>query len=361
MGGLCDPVCCCSRFGLRGVPAIGSRNDGLLFIFELAAVWPHSANRRSIGNAALRQGWIVLAIVLLMLIKAKWASRVGKVEVADLAVWIGNYLLWVGHYAFKAFVYSYGYHLLELPATAWRAFKDYASAAMVIQATVIGIATFIKLYRSWDKFSDAVTASRTKMLIYVGSGIVLFLAGYSLYPINPAKDGINNRAAIAGTLGVAVSVAGLFGMLTSVVSGIWRKALFSVIVGSIAMSGALTIDVLAKFWVESYRLQNDFLSDIRSHIPVIPAGTRLILDGICPYDGPAPVFEAPWDLSSALSIVYGHPGIKANIVTRELAVEPNGLIVPSGMGPILYPFDQLIVYHFGHKKSYALPDAQAAL
>ena len=98
---------------------------------------------------------------------------------------------------------------------------------MAIQAAVIGAAIFIKLYRSWDKFSDAVTASRAKMLIYLGCGIVLFVAGYSLYPINP---GPNNRAAIAGTLGVAVSAAGLFGILASVAPGIWRKALFSGIV-----------------------------------------------------------------------------------------------------------------------------------
>jgi hypothetical protein len=196
--------------------------------------------------------------------------------------------------------------------------------------------------------------------MYLGCGIVLFIAGYSLVPLNPVKNGPNNRAAIAGTLGVAASLVGLLGMLTALTSGIWRKALFSAAVGLIGMSGALIIDVLANFWIESYRLQNEYLSDIRSHISAIPAGTTLLMDGVCPYNGPAPVFNEPWDLSSALSILYSHADIKANIVTRWLSVESNGLITPSCCGEIRYPFDHLFVYHFGRKLSYPLPDAQAA-
>jgi hypothetical protein len=198
------------------------------------------------------------------------------------------------------------------------------------------------------------------MLIYLGCGIVLFIAGYLFFPLDPVKNGINNRAAIAGTLGVAVSVVGLLGMLTSLASGVWRKALFSAVVGFIGMSGALTIDALAKFWVESYRLQNEYLSDIRRHIPAIPAGTTLILDGICPYNGPSPVFEAPWDLASALSILYGHADIEANTVTRRLRLEPNGLVIPSCCGDVTYPFGPLFVYNFDRKVTYALGDAQAA-
>lgn len=73
-----------------------------LFISELAADWPASANRRSVRTAALRQGSIVLAIVLLMLVKAKWATRVGRVEVADFVDWIAGYFLWVSHYRLQS-------------------------------------------------------------------------------------------------------------------------------------------------------------------------------------------------------------------------------------------------------------------
>jgi len=329
-----------------------------LFVSELATDWPQ--NGRTIAKAALRQGAVVLAVALLIFVKALWAPRAGFYTDALSKEGIAGYIHYVSHYIVKAFVYSYGYHLLELPSTSWHALRNYADSATIITSSVIGIVIFVRLYTSWDLTGAAAITSRAKILMYLGCGIVLFIAGYSLVPLNPAKDGINNRTAIAGTLGVAVSIVGLLGMLTSLAADRWRKALFSAVVGFMGMSGALVIDVLANFWVQSYRLQKEMLSDIRSHIPAIPSGTTLILDGVCPYNGPAPVFEAPWELSNALSIYYGHAGIVANIVKRGLMVGPNGLTVPSGLGPTIHPFGQLLVYHFARKASYPLPDAQAA-
>jgi hypothetical protein len=331
-----------------------------LFVSELKTDWPHSVNGRTIAKAALRQGAIVLAVAVLILVKALWAPRADYYTAAIGKDGIISYFVYVSHYIVKASIYSYGYHLLELPSTAFRALRNYASPATVITSSVIGIVIFVRLYTSWDRPSAAAVTSRARMLIYLGCGIILFIAGYSLVPINPAKDGVNNRAAIAGTLGVAVSMVGLVGMLTSLAPSGWRKALFIAVVGFMGMSGALIIDVLANFWVQSYRLQQELLSDIRAHVPAIPAGTTLLLDGVCPYSGPAHIFEAPWELSHALAIYYGHTGIEANIVKRGLTLGPNGVSIPSGLGPTIHPFGQLYVYHFDRKASYALPDAQAA-
>jgi len=88
------------------------------------------------------------------------------------------------------------------------------------------------------------------------------------------------------------------------------------------------------------------------YVPVIPAGTTLILDGVCPHNGPAPIFNASWDLSGALSLLYGHYGIEANIVTQWMTVEQNGLTVPTNAGPVIYPFGRLYVYHLGRKTVY---------
>jgi hypothetical protein len=327
-----------------------------LFASELAKDWPLSICGRTIAKAALRQSGIVMAVILLLVVKALWAPRGAPLKTIGPI----SHIIGVSKAVAKAFIYNYGYHVLELPSTAWHGLSDYSNPMMVITASVIGVLIFVKLYTSWDQASAASMMSRDKMLMYLGCGIVLFIAGYSLVPINPAKNGINNRTAIAGTVGLAVSIVGFLGMLTALTSGIWRKALFSAGVGFVGMSGALTIEVLANFWIGSYRLQNEYLSDIRSHIIAIPAGTTLLIDGICPYNGPAPVFEEPWDLSGALDVLYGHEGINANIVTRWLRVEPNGLVTPSCCGEITYPFEHLLVYHFGQKISYPLPNAQTA-
>jgi hypothetical protein len=330
-----------------------------LFVSELTADWPQSLNGPTIARAALRQVAIILSVVLIIAAKAKWARRSSGVDFTD-PLWALHYASYISHYIVKAFVYSYGYHLFELPWKVWHAFVEYAEWAQVVMASAIGILIFCKLYISWDSSSAETITLRRKMWRYVGCGIILFIAGYSLVPINPAKDGFNNRSAIAGTLGVAISLVGLFGMSTWLVAAHWRKTLFSALVGVTGMSGALIIDVLANFWVQSYRLQNEILSDIYTHIPALPAGTTLILDGICRYSGPAPVFEAPWDLAYALSIYYGHLGIKANVVSRGLTIAPDGLIAPSTAGPITYPFHELYVYHFGRETTLALPNARAA-
>jgi hypothetical protein len=331
-----------------------------LFGSELARDLPQTAIGRTIAKTALRHSGIVLAVVIIVLVKSLWAERASYFRALIREDGIVAYVTYISHYVVKAFVYSYGYHVLELPYTAWHALRDFSDPAIVIVTGFIGILIFVRLYTSWDRPSAVAITSRTKMLIYLGCGIAIFILGYSLVPHNPVKNGFNNRAAIAGTLGVAASIVGPLGILTSLAPGIWQKVLFCAVVGFIGMAGALTIDVLAKFWVQSYRLQSEYLSDIRSHISAIPAGATLIMDGICPYSGPAPIFEAPWDLSSALSVLYGHADIKANIVTRWLRVEQSGLIIPFCCGEITYPFQNLFVYHFGRKVSYPLPDAPAA-
>ena len=328
--------------------------SAFLFAFELKTKWSRFAVGRIVGKAALHQTAIVGAVALILVVKALWAPRVpSNLELIGLAVWTGRAIL-------KAAVINYGYHLLLLPSTTWHVLKYYADFTMVVMAAVIGFAVWIRLYTLPNFFIGSAGELQAKMPIYLCCGIGLFLAGYSLFPIKPAEVGPNNRAAIAGTVGVAVSVIGGLGILTSLSPRMWRKPIFCSAVAFISMSGALIIAALGNFWIESYRMQKEILSDIQDHVPVIPAGASLILDGVCPYNGPAPVFNATWDLSGALSLAYGRLGVEANIVTQWVTVEQNGLSVPTYADRVIYPFGKLYIYHYGRKTSHVLPDAQAA-
>src|SRR5262249_2649866 len=101
------------------------------------------------------------------------------------------------------------------------------------------------------------------------------------------------------------------------------------------------------------------LADIRDHFDTIPSGSTLILDGICPYSGPAPVFLSVWDLSSALSLLYRHEGIAANVVTRSLNVGQKGLLFATPDGWATYPFGQMDGNPLGRKKGYRWADGDA--
>jgi hypothetical protein len=327
---------------------------GFLFVLEVKNHDTGSNVGRIIGKAVLHQAAIVCAVALILAVKALWAPRVPRnLELIGLGFWTGRQIL-------KAGVINYGYHLLLLPSTVWHVLRHYAHATMVITSAIIGFAVWARLYALPNPLTASAATVRAKMSFYLACGIVLFIAGYSLFPIKPVEIGPNNRAAIAGTIGFAVSVIGGLGILASLAPPVWRKAILCSGVALIGMGGALIIGVVGDFWTQSFRIEKEILSDIQDHVPVVPAGTSLIVDGVCPYNGPAPVFNAAWDLSGALSLVYGHDGIEANIVTRSMTVEQNGLAVPTDAGPVVYPFPNLYMYHFGRKTSYALPNAQAA-
>jgi len=126
------------------------------------------------------------------------------------------------------------------------------------------------------------------------------------------------------------------------------------------MGCTVVIGTVASFWVTSYHVQTEILSDIRRRIQDMPSGATLILDGICPYHGIAPIFESAWDLSGALRILYGDPNIQANVAGRGVAVKEHGLVIAPAGDSTSYPYDQLYVYHFGRKETYTLSDAETA-
>jgi hypothetical protein len=325
----------------------------ILFISELHADPRRSASMRTIGKTALRQAPILITVAIVGLIKAFWAPRVP----ANLEVI--SYLAWTGRAILKAVLVSYGNHLLLMPVTVCYALIHYANPTMVVTAALIGMLVLGRFYTLPDQPASSAAKSRARMFAYLGCGIALFVAGYSLFPLNPAENGTNNRTAIAGTLGVAVSVVGLVGLLTSFAPEVWRRALFSATIALIGVGGVLIIDAVAKFWVASYRLQAKILSEIHDHIKFIPDGGTLILDGVCPYYGPAPIFRSPWDLSGALALLYGHANIGANIVTRSATIGADGLTATEER-PVTYPFGKLYVYHYKRKQTYALPDFETA-
>jgi hypothetical protein len=360
-----DPSGCFLRWevlAILGVLCSGFCYEVFLPLFLLASAFLFAFELRTKGwrsgpivsKAVLHQAAIVAAVVLVLVVKALWAPRVPRnLELIGLAAWTGRAIL-------KAGMINYGYYLLLLPSTTWHVLRYYANPTIAVTAAVIGFAVWIRLYTLPNLLIGSAGRLQARMWIYLGCGIALFVAGYSLFPIKPAENGANNRAAIAGTVGFAVSVIGGLGIFTSLSPHVWRKTIFCTAVAFISMSGALIIAVVGNFWIESFRMQKEILSDIQDHVPAIPAGASLILDGVCPYNGPAPIFNATWDLSGALSLVYGRLGVEANIVTQWITVEQNGLSIPTYADRVIYPFGKLYVYHYGRKTRYALPDAQTA-
>ena len=85
----------------------------------------------------------------------------------------------------------------------------------------------------------------------------------------------------------------------------------------------------------------------------------MIIDGPCPYTGPATVFESNWDLEGALKLLYQDNTIRANIVTADIDINDDRIRI-SGSGVQNYAFKNLFIYNHKEKKAYPLTNAKDA-
>jgi hypothetical protein len=76
----------------------------------------------------------------------------------------------------------------------------------------------------------------------------------------------------------------------------------------------------------------------------VPNST-IILDGVCPYDGPGIVFETSWDVAGALTLAIGKP-VGGDVVSPRMTVTDSGLATSMYNAPTLYAYGpHLLVYN----------------
>jgi len=121
----------------------------------------------------------------------------------------------------------------------------------------------------------------------------------------------------------------------------------------------MIINGSARFWAAAYEEQKQVLADLRSNVRSLPAGSTLILDGICPYIGPAIVFEGEWDLEGALQKIYNDESLQADVVTPKLLLGEDGLTTFMYLRPTHYQYSSnLLLYDSKRKELYQLTDAE---
>jgi hypothetical protein len=107
------------------------------------------------------------------------------------------------------------------------------------------------------------------------------------------------------------------------------------------------------------------VATIRRALPDPPQGTMLLLGGVCPYVGPAIVFESPWDLRGALWVAFARErryDLQADVVTPNLRVGDTTLVTSMYHGSIVrhYPYRNVVLFDATRGTVQPLPDAGAA-
>jgi hypothetical protein len=180
---------------------------------------------------------------------------------------------------------------------------------------------------------------------------------YSYFRVN---TGINNRVAIAATVGVAFSLVAVAGLLSRIP---YRRRtvnhFFCVAIALICGCGCLISNSIASFWMDASNKQQGVLRDITQHFATLPRGSSIMLEGFCPWIGPGIVFETDWDVTGALALLYRDNTITGGVVRPWMRVNEQGIQLKKGKE--IYSFASLYFYDVRRKEAHRITDPESAL
>src|SRR5262249_15646222 len=110
----------------------------------------------------------------------------------------------------------------------------------------------------------------------------------------------------------------------------------------------------AVYWVTASQQQRAVLDSLRHRITHLEPGTTLLLDGVCPYIGPAPVFESSLDLTGALTLLFPNGSLKGDVLKNHTHFSPTG-VRTTWYYPNTYSYAQkFLVYNYANNELYTL-------
>src|SRR5205823_5421901 len=145
-------------------------------------------------------------------------------------------------------------------------------------------------------------------------------------------------------VGVALILATVVRYAVGLLEPERRSLTFASAVGMIALLGTLRIEQIETYWTKAPAIQEKVLASARTELRDVPPQSFVMLDNVCPYYGPAVIFEAPWDVSGALSLALGKT-IRGDAVSPRMSLHRTGLATSIYGEPAFYPFGpNLYVY-----------------
>ena len=226
-------------------------------------------------------------------------------------------------------------------------------------AVLIAVLAWWRLQRA-DRSEDA--PPRTKRLLLAGTAA--FLLGNAAFLIVPAivftSTGIGNRVHVAAALGVAMLLAAGFWLLAGLAPRRVRGAAFSVVVAAVTAAAFVRLASIESYWAEAPAIQKQILDAARFDLRDVPANSTVILAGVCPYHGPAVVFESPFDVGGALTLTLKRP-MAGDVGSGRMILGRDGLSTSIYEEPSYYPYGSaLYLYNPSLHQLHRLTDAHAA-
>lgn len=277
---------------------------------------------------------------------------------------IPQYVSYLASLIHAALWVNYGVFLFQLPFIIGKFLFYYFNFPVFLVSILFGFIIFSYLY-GIVLSSTAPFPNPRYMFKMVVWSFVLFILGYAIFFTNNnvifSATGIGNRVAIAASLGVALTVLGAGGWISRILfTRRFSKLFFCIVIAFFCWGNFLVINTIALFWIVAYPKEMTILRSIRQQFPTIPSNSTILLDGMCPYVGPAIVFESSWDLTGALYMLYSDKTIRADVVKPTLLVEKEGIATQIYDQRQWYPYETLSVYNVTTNQVYQFSTQTAA-
>lgn len=207
---------------------------------------------------------------------------------------------------------NFGTYGLALPHTVAWSIKQLTPAALVLPC-ILGAVVFL-----WLRRGQIPPDSRRLWMVLVTGGAFVFCLGIGIFVVTPRvgfwSTGIMNRVWIVAALGVAATLVGAVGWLTSRFSRDLHHRLFAAVIATLCASCFAVNVALSQYWVTAWARQLDILDKLQRTLAHPRSGTTLLLYGACPYVGSAVVFESPWDFAGARKVLYRDPTLAGDVL-----------------------------------------------
>lgn len=327
-----------------------------LFVLNLWAVW--AVERWKPISEQLRQTSLALLLVsnaaaLVSMFTFKVLTTIRYHGVLTLRDFVTGAL--IVHF------YKFG---LRLPIIAAKVIFVYWNVKLVGLAVLFGLAFFFYLWLLQGK-SNGTWRSPRKSLSVVAFGLIVFTFGISLFLVSAGSmsftvTGVENRTAIAASLGVAIIFSGL-ALFLGALSKKHQGLISSLLIASLVVTELLASGSIASFWASAADQQQEVLSSIKHDIPLLPSHSTLLVDGVCPYIGPGIVFEGGGDMGGALQLLYQDPTLRGDMINPRIRIHPEDVETIIYGRSRYYPYGpSLKVYDYRTKQIRDLPNLDAA-
>jgi hypothetical protein len=279
----------------------------LIGLLVLYAIWRRAEcwRPRVLLRVAIRFAPELSLLIIATLVKAVVGNRISMIPLKPAA------LLFDWNYDWRV---QYGLNLKALLLTnLWSPLDLGVRSAADVSASAIAasaLAAVLVLARSWNQPAPR----RRAAAVAGGAGVLLLFAGYGAFLLTTdlafSPAGINNRTAVAAALGVGL-------IYSAIAFAVLQGRAASIALAALTFLLCLRTCAILQQWPAASAVQARFLTQAKQDLAALPPGSTVLVDRLCPYEGPAVVFETEWDMASALTRTLGRPVI-ANIVDSRM-------------------------------------------